>query len=179
MKHFILYTLLFVLAACSPELQTSFDYDKNADFSKYKTYNYAPQAFKIPADEQSRNQLISAIDHEMTLRGFSKSDNADVTIDLLLKTQEKDTPINTTNGVWGYGYGYGYGPGFSRPNIDVNEYVVGTLFIILADKKTDAMIWQGRGTKTLLQDPSAKKRERNIKSAIAAIFKNYPGKKQR
>src|SRR5689334_1703997 len=117
MKHITIYVLILTLFSCSSTLKTSFDYDKEANFSKYKTYNYAKESMNIPVQESNKKRLIEAIDHEMTKRGFTKSESPDVVIDLLVKTQEKQNVVTSTNGVWGYGYGYGYGPGFTTPHI--------------------------------------------------------------
>jgi hypothetical protein len=171
MKYSIISLVFFAVIGCS-SIQTSYEYDKQADFGKYKTYNYTSEALALREQPQVvRDGIIQAIDRQMTSLGFTKSDNADILIDLLLKTQEKQ------DGAAAYTKSYyGITPGLATATIDTNEHVVGTLFIILVDKQKNKMIWQSRGTKVLDEKASDKKRENNINKAVKTMFKNYPAK---
>lgn len=170
------YFLAAVIAACS-SIKASYDYDKQADFSNYKTYAYSEGTLKLPVQELNRNRVLEAIDHEMSARGFSKSDNPDVLLDLHVKTEQKRDATATTTGAGMYRpWAYGYGGGFTTTQIDVNDYIEGTLFINMVDKASDKLVWQGRGTKVIDEDASAEKREANINKGIASIFENYPPK---
>jgi len=180
MKKIYLILLTFMFASCS-SLKTSYDYDKQSDFSSFKTYSYTEEAVNLPIQELNRTRLINAIDQQMTTKGFTKSDNPDVLIDLHVKAEQKQDATATTTGPGMYGgYGapwrYGYGGGFSTTQINVNEYVEGTLFINMVDKAANKLVWQGRGTKVLDEDVSPEKREANINTAVTEIFKNYPPK---
>jgi hypothetical protein len=180
MKPIKLLFLVTVMAGCS-SLKTSYDYDKQTNFSNYKTYAYTEEAMKLPIQELNRTRLMNAIDTEMTSRGFTKSDAPDVLIDLHVKAEQKRDATATTTGPGMYGYGggayrYGYGGGFTTTQINVNEYVEGTLFINMIDKSTEKLVWQGRGTKVLDEDASPEKREKNINTGVTAIFAHYPPK---
>jgi len=172
MKYLLI--CLTLLVSCS-SIKTSFDYDKHADFTRYKTYSYARGARTLPVAKENNVIVLKAIDRELTSRGFTKVDSAaDVVIDLLVRTQGKLTPKDPGTPVWQYGYGYGFGPGFSSTDIDVNEFTEGTLFIIMANPKDDHMLWQGRGTKGLKANATAERMEENINKAVTAIFENFP-----
>lgn len=177
MKKIYLILLTVVFASCS-SLKTSYDYDKESDFSAYKTYSYTEETLKLPIQELNRTRLINAIDKEMAAKGFSKSSDPDVLIDVHVKAEQKRDATATTTGPGMYGYGgayrYGYGSGFSTTQINVNEYVEGTLFINMVDKAAEKLVWQGRGTKVLDEDVSPEKRETNINTAVTEIFKKYP-----
>ncbi len=175
MKKIQVYIVLLALLMGCSSLKTSYDYDKQTDFTKYKTYGYTEEALKLPIQEINRNRLIAAIDREMTARGLSKSENPDVLIDLIGKTQQKRDATATTTGTGYYSpWRYSYGVGFTTTQINVNEYVEGTLFINMVDKQSDKLVWQGRGTKVLNEKANPDKREKNINDAVAAIFKHYP-----
>ncbi len=174
MKKLYLFCLV-VLASCA-SVQTSYDYDKTVDFTKFKTYSYTEDALKMPIQELNRNRIIAAVDREMAARGFTKASNPDVWVDLQVKAEQKQSATATTSnpGMYGYGRYYGYGGGFSTTSINVENYVDGTLFInIVNDNK---LVWQGRGTKTLDEHASPEQRERNIDSAVKMIYVKYPVK---
>lgn len=179
MKSFLFIFLAVAVAACS-SIQTSYDYDKTVDFTKYKTYAYTPEATNFGPYQLTGDRIVAAIDREMAERGFTKSDNPDVLIDIRAKLEEKQDATATTTGTGMYGYGapyrYGYGGGFTTTQINVNEYTEGTLIINMVDKESDKLVWQGRGTKTLNETASPEKKETNINTGVSMIFDKYPVK---
>ena len=174
MKKFLIVPILLAFVACST-VKVAYDYDKQADFSKYKTYAFSEESMKIPINQLNRDRLISATEAEMAAKGFTKSDNPDVILDLRVKGEEVQTATATTTGGYGYGYGrWGYGGGFSTTQVNYDNYVEGTLFITLVDKASEKIVWQGTGKKTLNENSSPQKREENINYAVKQIFTNYP-----
>ena len=61
MKTKLLFVLAIGLVACS-SITTTYDYDKTVDFTKYKTYNFTPEALKLGIQELNRDRLLAAID---------------------------------------------------------------------------------------------------------------------
>ena len=173
MRHLVIAAFILVIASCA-SVTTSYDYDKTADFSKYKTYAYTEHALEMPEVQQlDRGRILAAIDAEMAKRGYTKSDSPDVFVEAFVKTEEEISATATSTGGYGmYGYGYGWGGGSTY--IDYNKYTKGTLFINVIDKAAEKIVWQGRGTKTLNETASPERKEANIKSAIASIYYNYP-----
>jgi len=171
-KYLFLLLIGIVAASCSP-IKVTTDFDRNAEFASYKTYAFTPEAEKIPIDDLNRSRLLTAISNELTAKGFSKSDNPDVLINIYVKTQESATATGTTD-YYGARYRYRWGGGFSTTSIDINTYTEGTLFIDMIDGSKGQMVWQGRGTATINPDASPQKREENINSAVKQIFTKYP-----
>jgi hypothetical protein len=182
MKRIVFVVFVAVLTACS-SLKVTYDYDGQADFTKYKTYTFSQEALKLPIQQLNRDRLLKAIETELAAKGFTKSeDNPDALIDLHVKAEEKMDATATTTGPGMYGGGYygryGYGGGFSTTHIDYNKYVEGTLFVDLVDNASQKIVWQSRATKTLDEDVSAEKREQNINYAVKQIFSKYPPAKK-
>jgi len=167
-------SLLLLLGACS-SIKVTYDYDNMADFSKYKTYAFTEDAKNFPIQELDRTRVLAAIDKEMAAKGFTKSENPDVLIDLQVRLEQRQTATATNTG--GYGrYRYGWGGGTTYVNVE--NYVDGTLFVNMVDKSSEKLVWQGRGTKTLEEHPTPEKKEQNINYAIQQIFAKYPPKKK-
>jgi hypothetical protein len=168
--------LLLVFAASCSTIKVSYDYDKQIDFTKYKTYKIADEVRQSGIGQLDLDRLIRAVESELGKRGLTKSDTPDAIVDFQVKLQQQQTATATNYGGYGGGYGYRYGfsPGFSTTSIDVNTYVEGTLFINLVDTQLQKLVWQGRGTKTLDEHASAEKREGNINKAVQYIFQKYP-----
>jgi Domain of unknown function (DUF4136) len=178
MKHVLFIVMVLTMASCS-SVKVAYDYDKQADFTKYKTYAFTEDVAKMPLDDLNRGRVITAVETELAAKGFTKSESPDVLIDIFVTAKKRTEAVANTSGP-GYGgyYGrYGYGGGFSTTTVSYNDYVDGTLLINMVDKSTEKIAWQGRGTRTIDEDASASKREQNINYAVKQIFTNYPPKK--
>src|SRR5262245_12347339 len=118
------------LTACST-LTTNADYDRNVNFTQFKTY-----AWKNT--EQTQNSLVeqriqSAIDGVLASKGLRKVDsNPDLWV-VAHPRLSKETQINTYSTGWGYGWGWGYGAGMGSTTSTVNEIPVGNLVVDLVD----------------------------------------------
>jgi len=185
MKKIPFILLVLVVAGCS-SLKVSYDFDGQADFTKYKTYAFTEDALKLPINELNRDRILKAVETEMAAEGFTKSDNPDVLIDLHVRAEKRTEATATTTGSGMYGGGYyggpgryGYGGGFSTTQINYNDYIDGTLIIDMIDKSTEKIAWQGRGTKTVDEDASPEKRDKNINAGVKQIFTKYPPVKKK
>lgn len=163
-----------MVVACST-IKVTYDYDREADFSKFKTYSFSEETMNLGIDQLNRDRILKAVETELAAKGFSKSDNPDAIVDVHVKGQKIQTATATTTG-YGGRYRYGYGGGFSTTQIDYNSYTEGTMFIILVDKSTQKIVWQGTGVKTIDENASPEKREKNINYSVQQIMMNYPPK---
>ncbi|HEX5171074.1 MAG TPA: DUF4136 domain-containing protein, partial [Cyclobacteriaceae bacterium] len=138
MKKYLFISFLMVASACST-LKVTYDYDKQADFAKYKTYAFSEDSKNLGINQLNRDRILSAIETQMAAKGFTKSDNPDVLVDVHVRAEQKMDATATTTPTYGYGgpWRYGYGGGFSTTQINYNEYVEGTLFVNLVDKSTE------------------------------------------
>ena len=152
--------------------KTSYDFDKSANFAGYKTY-MLKDGTKV-GDALIDARIVAAIDMQLTAKGLVKAENADVAV-IYHVAIDKQKDITT----WSTGvgpYGYGWGGGWGTTDIRVNEILVGTLVIDMADAKTNAVVWRGIGVKEINTTASPERRDRSVQQAVEKIFKNYPPK---
>ena len=159
-----------------------YDFDKNKDFSKYRTYKWVPIKGADQPDDLTGKKVTAAINAELATKGLTMtdSDSADLYIgyQTAIGTEKQFTSYNTG---WGYGPGwgggwYGYGGGMSTTTTygSTSTVYVGQLDLSIYDPAAKQMVWRGNATKTL--DPKAKpeKKEKNIGKAVKKLLKNYP-----
>lgn len=177
MKKLFLFITLGILAASCSSVKVSSDFDREADFASYKTYAFTKEAQELPVSDLNRKRVLDAVANELAAKGFTKSDQADVWIDMNVLAERKQSATATSSpGYYGAGYRYGWGGGFSTTTINVENYVEGTLFIDMIDASKKQLVWQGRAVGTLDPDATPQKREANINSAVKQIFTKYPPK---
>ena len=156
--------------------KTSFDYDKTANFSAYKTY--ALKDGKKVGDPLIDNRITAAIESQLAAKGLTKDDaKPDVTVIYHVAFDKKQDITAYSYGGGGYGpYAYRWGGGWGGGTTDVrvNEILVGTLIIDVADANKGEMVWRGMGVKEVDVQAKADKRDKNINNAVTKILKNFP-----
>lgn len=185
MKKLLLAWGLVVLAVSVGVAQdVRYNFDKGADFSKFKTYKWV--ALK---DAQSVNPLVekqikAAIDAQLATKGLSKvdSDPADLYIGFQAAVGQ-DKQFTSYSSGWGYGGGWygggwygGPGGGSTMTTGQTSTIYTGQLGLDMYDSTNHTLVWRGVASKSL--DPKAKpeKQEKNLRKAVTKMMKNYPPK---
>ena len=152
--------------------KTSFDYDKTANFAAFKTY--AQKDGTKVGDPLIDNRIVAAIDSEMAAKGLTKADaKPDLTVVYHIAfDKQKDITAYSTGG----GMGYRWGGGWGTTDVRVNEILVGTLVIDVADTNKGEVVWRGMGVKEVDVQAKAEKRDKNNNAAVGKILKNFPPK---
>jgi hypothetical protein len=160
----------FILTSCS-SVYVNTDYDKKANFAAYKTYAYNKSSIdKLEISDLDKKRILYALDAAMPVKGFSKSENPDVLINIFTKERER---VNVYNNMgwgpgWGWGMGWGMGMGFTQTTTTPE----GTLYIDIVDAKTKELVWQGIGTGYLTTN--FEKKDERIAEFVSKILEQYP-----
>ena len=168
------------LAGCAsgPDIQA--DYDRSADFGKYRTYGFVAQAGTDSADFRSlaTKMLQNSASRQMEQRGYARSDNPDLVINFKGKLEEKvdveSTPAPYYGPGWGYGgwYGAPYG-GWGGTEVTTRRYNVGTLVIDVVDREKRQVVFQGAISDVVTKEMQ-QNREASINAAVEHVFSKYP-----
>ncbi len=183
----ILFTsiALVFLSGCS-SLSVNYDYNQQADFTKYKTFNWLPFPKDMPTDELNRARFVTSVEDNLAAKGFQKNSSQP---DFVIAVHfGKENKIDITN--WGYsyapssyyqGYGYrhsgsyGYAGGYaSTGGVSVYEYEQGTLILDFVDTKSKNLIWRATAKAIVSPASTPEKQTAKIKSAVQEILENFP-----
>ena len=158
------------------------DYDTNADFRSYKTFDWLDNRPGIGENVRARIQehqlfdkwLRTAVAAEFGAKGLER-DEVDPDL-LVIYHVGAGGEIDVTD--WGYRYGIAYFGGYSR-DIDVYAYREGTLVLDLIDAKTMDLIWRGSAQNTIDEKPTDEKPtpeqiEQKIGEAVKTMLGYYP-----
>ncbi|MEX5214115.1 MAG: DUF4136 domain-containing protein [Nitrospiraceae bacterium] len=175
--------LSLALASCTPKIVV--DFDKNTDFTNYHTYAWGKGTpAKSPFVDA---RIVAAIDEQLTSKGYQKVDaNPDMLVSYHAATGE-EVHYNTTSfgygygPAWGPGYGwyrggYGWGGGVSTSTTSPTTVTIGTVVVDMYDAKDKRMIWRGRGSDTVLEDPA--ENEAQIREGAEKMFEKFPPPKK-
>ena len=154
---------LMICSAATQAQQVSVDFDRAADFSKYKTFRFAEGT---PAGNPMIHQrIISGIEAQLSSKGLRKVDHgADLVVIYHAATDTK-VSVNTMGG--GPFGGWRFGPGSAT----VNRVPVGQLIIDIGDASAKKFVWRGTASGTLSSKPE--KNEKALNSALAKLFQDF------
>ena len=166
------------LAAGCSSISVKNDFDKEADFTAYRTFAWLQEPVTAIGDANAARQMNTlldkrirtAVETELQAKGMTvNTENPDL---LVVYHTGVDNKIDVTD--WGYSYPTRYGGWYGGSNVDVYEYKEGTLIVDLIDGKSKQLVWRGDATKTLEENPSPERMEQNLREVVGRMFANYP-----
>jgi hypothetical protein len=168
------------LAGCASGPDIRADYDKAADFGKYRTYGFVTNAGTDSNQARSlvTTMLQNAASREMESRGYRPAENPDLVINFTGQLEEKvdieSTPAPYYGPGWGYGgwYGAPYG-GWGGQEVTTRRYNVGTIVMDVIDRERRQVVFQG-GISDVVTKEMRANREATLSNAVTGIFSKYP-----
>src|SRR5262245_45781903 len=105
MKTLFALPLLFVISANNALAQdVRYNFDKNTNFSTFKTYKWVPIKGATPLNDLTARQLQTTVDAELAKKGLTltKTETADLFVgyQTAINTEKEYTSFDTG---WGYG----------------------------------------------------------------------------
>lgn len=166
--------LLVLLTACATGPNISTDYNPDYQFDDIKTFSLvARQRDKVSDINSAR--IDAAIREALSARILDEvaADKADILVDYLVITQGK-TKIRSYNTGHGYSCYRCWGGHNQTSQVDVSNYVEGSLIIDLVDSKDKKTIWRGMGSKPVNAKRTPEERTAIINEYTEAIINAMP-----
>lgn len=178
-KHYVLYAVLAALLSVLPSFaQVVVDYDHGASFSSYKTYTWAKVKGR---DELWSDRIQSGIDSQLAAKGWKRvAEAGDATLVAFETTKDQPTMQTFYDNFGGGGFGgwgwRGFGGGgfgrFGTSTTTTENTVVGTLVVDVFDSKSHKLLWRGKESNDLSNNPS--KNEKRLTENLAKMFRKFP-----
>lgn len=143
------------------------DFDPQADFARYKTFDWMPRAKPSP-NPLHEKRVAAAVEQQLTTKGMTQqaAGAPDFLVVVHANVQDK-LDVDT------YGYRYGrYGRRVGTYTT-VREYQQGTMVIDFIDAKTKELFWRGWAKGEVSNPETAKEK---IDEVVAKILAQYPPK---
>jgi hypothetical protein len=182
MRRVLFLSIVALLSAITAFGQdVRYNFDKNTDFSRFKTYKWVEIKDASKVNDLVAKQIVGAMDAELATKGLTKvdSDPADLYIGYQAGIgQEKQFTSYSTD--WGYGGGwyrggwYGGGMGSSTTHGSTDTIYVGQLALDMYDSTNKDLVWRGVASKTINEKAKPDKQEKNLAKAVKKLLKNYP-----
>jgi len=168
MRALLACLLALTLLGCS-SLDTSFDYDTGADFSRLRAYTWIEDSSAAEAATLTLKRVRAAVDETLVARGYRADAQApDFLVAAHISSAER---VQVTD--WGYTYAP-RGAWYGAHDIDVYTYQEGTLILDLVDAASRSLLWRGTASRMVDPDWTPQEREEIVREAVAALLERFP-----
>ena len=169
MKKLAFIFFLLVLISCGVTI--NYDYEKNTDFSKYKSYSYFSN-MNTGLSELDSNRFFNALDEAMALKGFTLTEDSDFIINIESSTYQ-EAQSNSSVGV-----GVGSGGGGISVGIPIGQgSLMRQIVFDFVDAKTNQLFWQAISSESDVPTDNPEEREKKFKLLINKVLEGFPPKK--
>jgi hypothetical protein len=174
---------MLLIGSFAAAQDVSYNFDQQADFTKYKTYKWVAVKGGEQPDELTVKQITAAIEKQLTAKGLTKAtgDAADVYVAYQIAVSKEkelstwDTGYTMGPG-WGGRYYGGYHGGGGISTTTTSTIYIGSLAFDMYDAAGRKLIWRGLASKQLDTKAQPDKRQKNLDKGMTKLFKNYPPK---
>jgi hypothetical protein len=170
---------LALLGGCT-NVAVRYDYDRNATFSSYKTYDwYAASSQAKGKAGNIDNPLMDrrvrqAVERELAARGFKREKAGEPDFLVTYYPVYQNHTVVTSTGLYpGWGW-HRMGFGMGTQLREVHNFREGSIALEVVDNKTHQLVWQavGEGALSGLQDPQ--EAEEGVAKAVKQILARFP-----
>jgi uncharacterized protein DUF4136 len=166
MRRIVLLIAGVALGGCSG-VETSHDFDPSQDFSKLRTWSWAPPKSlweeEVPRVSSLNHERIrKAIQDEMAARKIQMTDSksADFTVKYHAAVHRRGDDLSSDG--WTSG--------------DLQSYEEGTLVVDVCSRD-NRLIWRGAARTEIEFDMTPEEREARIRQVVHRIFEEFPPEK--
>ncbi len=173
MKLLKFLPVCLLIVACS-STQVAYDYDQQANFNQYSTYEIYPEMVSglSPLDEK---RLVESLEEQLPNSGLSRSGSPDIFVNVYSEAYQQDNRERLGIGVGGGGGNVGVGVSGGIPIGAPDDFLRLTFDFI--DAKTDALVWQAVVDTKFNRNASPEVRQEKFDEIVIKALKKYPPKK--
>ena len=160
---------LAVLGTIALAQSVTYDYDRAANFSTYKTYAWT-RGTEL-TDELNHARVVRGVDSRLVAKGLTRvepSANPDVLVAYHASFEKNLEVSGSTHGSGPFGLGDRLG------SARVQAVLVGTLVVDIADARTGAIVWRSLASSDIRPTDKPESRDKKIAKATEKMFRNYP-----
>ncbi|WP_371372255.1 DUF4136 domain-containing protein [Thalassotalea aquiviva] len=175
---------LFVfVTGCSTTYNPEVDFNPEYNFNAVQSYHILATSKTDPTTDNlnkhvsdlDHQRLVKAIDHALerkSMVGVDKKEEADVWVKYLITSKDK-TQVRTYNTGF-YNCWHCRGTfGFHTTDIDVRNYVEGTVIIDFIDPKSNRSIWRAVESKPVKKNISVNEKQAKIQLMVDAMLASF------
>jgi len=169
MQRILVTAMAFLFAGAAFAQQTTMNYQRGTDFSKFKTYKWVPIEGAQHPDQITDGNIRSIVDAQLKAKGLTKKDADPVDVFVGYGTTVDQEKMITGFGGGGWRFG---GMGMAETSTINN----GTILLDIYATANKALVWRGSVTEAVDPSANADKNYQHLEKALTKLLKSYPPK---
>lgn len=172
---------LLLVAATAFGQDVSYNFDQQADFSRYKTYRWVDvPGVADTLDPLTKQQIRDAIDRQLAQKGLSATTGDPADLYVAFQTAVREQQQLT---LWDSGFGLGpawggrwYGRYYrgGMTTATTSTIYVGSLALDIYDAGAKKLVWRGIASKQVDTRANPEKRAKNLDKGMKKLLKDFP-----
>ncbi len=163
-------SLLLLFTACNAP-RAVYDYDQEANFQQYSTYNLFPD-FQTQLSQLDEDRLVAALREELQKRCFSESSSPTLYINISTEQFQEQSRNSLGVGIGGTGRNVGLGVSGGIPLGGPKTFLKLTFDFI--DVQDDALVWQAIVKTKFDRNASPEERQERFRKIVKKALEGYP-----
>ncbi len=170
MKTLLSALMVLVLISCS-SVRVNYDYDRETNFSQYKTYNYYAD-MNTGLSELDTKRFQDALDAQLSQQGYKLAEEPDFFIDVSSKEYEEGPKSSFGIGLGGTGRHVGGGVSIGVPvgQSNINRKIT----VDFVDENKKQLFWQAGSESTFKPNDKPETREAIFKEMVTKMLSEFP-----
>lgn len=145
----------------------SVDFDKEVDFSTYKTFAWKEGT--LAQNTLNHKRIVRAIEAQLESVGLTKTEDEPDVYVLYHVALSQDRRVQVDD------FGYRWrGRRYDGGNVTVFDVRVGTLIVDMLDAGSEECVWSGMARRDLPPTPNPDKMEKKLGKILGKMFRDYP-----
>ncbi len=165
-RRFVRLAAVLVCAAAIVCAAVRTDFDRKANFGRYRTYSWIEVKSENPL---WIDRICTSVDAQLAARGWTKmAKGGDAVVSATAWTDVRERLYTYYSGDPGWGWGWQSGSAYTQ----VIPEEVGNLIVDITDGSTRKLIWRGTGNKVV--SSKSGKNIRRLNDMVEDMFKHFP-----
>lgn len=170
MKFIYVFITAMLLSSCGASVAV--DYDKNADFTTYQTFQfYKPERTQL--NELDINRVEAAIESVLVAKSWQRTDYNQYYISFYAENLASARRNTIGVGLGTGGRGVSVGGGFGIP-IGAKKFSQKLTIQIFEATQGQPLVWEGSLEQDLKENASPKEKEAHFNNLVAKILAKFP-----
>jgi hypothetical protein len=164
------FALFACVAGCGSSWaqQVDYNYDRNVDFSKFKTYKWVEIKGGEHPNQLQNQDIREAINEQLAGKLTMKDEDP---VDLYVGYQVSVQHEKELNG---YGGGLGWRLGGGMMDATVSTIDVGTIVVDFYEPDSKTLVWRGSATNSLPTSGNPDKKMKHLNKAMGKLLMHFP-----
>lgn len=184
-----LFLSVFLLSGCATTYKTNIDYKQGYNFNQIKTFYIHNSYATEDATKEKVNRFVSDLDNDRLISAINANlqgkgllattvEEADIVVKYLVTSKDKTRIRSFNTGFNSCWHCRGFYGAHGSSDINVKQYVEGTIIIDLVDPKLNKSVWRSVVSSAIKNKTTVAEKQIEMQQAVDAMLADFKKPKE-